>query len=498
MRLHARSLARSLPLVAASLVGAACGGAQHRPSIVAVFPADGQTVAGWLDTVRVTYDEPVRVLNSTAIRMADDETGEAAYVEAFADPADARSILIKPIVGGHFFPGHRHHLVIQQGVVVNSADHYKLEEYSTYFTVGSPPDLVVTSSDGKAYRLDATTGAVLSTATPPAGYKARGPVGTTNRIWVWLDPTAPGDAKLGTFAPGDAAITIVPIAGETGVRTGVSLVTSLDARTLYATTLDAGRNRGRVHRIDVASLTEVLGSIELTPVLAGSPASYRACLDIRRERLYVPFADGTGGARIAIVDLATFTELDAGPGAGVDALPIPFGVGDMSYEPYRDSFYMAFMTGTVPGFLEANPHTFELFPATEPTLSGVPVTLYVAPYGDYVIEGLDAYPTTSGLVRSEAVDIGEGFTIPVLDDVGGTLQGSDRVLAIVTDPSKGSFHAFSSDGVESFLLDYEWATAAIVQIDLDTVTAGTQALALAPGVPGIVTGAAYALGVRAP
>ena len=495
-----RDSARSTILCAAALLAlTSCGGggAQNRPGVTTFFPADGAVLPGFIDTMRVTYDEPIRVLNSRAVQLANDETGEAIYVEAFADPADVRSILVKPMAGGHYFANARHHFIVQEGAVVNADDHYMLQERSSYFTVGAAPNLVVTSSNGSAFELDTVTGAKLSTTPPPVGWKAREPIGTEGRIWVWLDPLVGVGSNLGTFVPGAAAMTIVPLSGV-GSRSGVSFAVSLDGRTLYATAIDNGTNRLRVHRINVATRTEILPSIPLSPVLAGSPVSFKPCLDIRRNRLYVPFSDGLGGGRIAVVDLRTFAELDVGPGPGVDALPTPDGAGDLAYEPFRDLFYMLLEDEATPGFVLIGPTDFAQFPAREPTLQGAPHSLFVTPEGRFVVQGLDAYDTTLGIARTDTLDLNEGFTFPVLDDVGGVLQGSDRVTVMINDPVLTRFHLFSSDGVESWLADYEWYPSQVVQLDLDGITAGVQALGLAPGVPGVVTGAAYPLGVFAP
>ena len=490
---------RSILLGAAFLLlGSACGGggAQHRPSIVAIFPADGSVVP-WVDQIRVTYDEPVRVLNSKAVRLADEVTGDGIYVEAFDDPSDPRSILVKPLVT-HLGPFHLHHVAIQEGAVVNAEDHYALNQFDSYFTVGRPPQLVVTSTNGSAYEIDTDTGAVVSTTPAPLGYKAREPVGTPGRVWVWLDPVpGPGDSLLGTFVPGDATMTVVPLLGEVGIRKGVSFAVSIDDETLYATAIDQTRNRLRLHRVEVRTLTELIPPLELSPSVAGSPASFRPAVDIRLNRLYVPFSDGAGGGSMAVVDLRTFAELDAGPAPGVDALPTPTGSGPMSYEPLAEYIFLLRAGDANPGFVLIGPSDFAQFPVDEALIQGSPTSLYVTPDGRYVVDGLDAYDGTAGLVRSEAGDIGQGFSVDVLDDVGGVFQGSDRVPVLVDDPSRTRFHAISSDGVESFIEDYEWDDADVAQIDLDPLTVGIQAISLA-AVPGTVTGAAYPKGRSGP
>lgn len=497
-----RALARSFVLFAPPLLAlSSCGGEgkQDRPAIVAFFPAAGQVLGSWLDSVRVTFDERVRVLNRRAVRLDDEDSGESIPCEAYADPSDARSILVKPVAGGHFFENAVHRVSIQEGAVVNDEDHYLLDEQSWTFTVGAAPRLVVTSSSGSAYEIDAATGALVSTTPPPAGFEAREPFGTDGRIWVWLDPVpGPGDSELATFVPGDAAMTTVSLEGEVGVREGISFAVSTDGGTLYATAVDQGRNRVRLHRIDVAARMEFLPPIELTPVLGGSPASFRPAHDPLRNRLYVPCSDGLGNGNLAFVDLIAFVELDAGPAPGVDALPTPDGAGDCAFEPLDEVIVMLLENASSPGFVLIGPESLEQFPAFEIDVQGTPRSLFVVPTARYVVQGLDGYDATLGIERSEFGDIGEGFALPVLDDVGGALQGSDRVTVMVQDLLTTRFHLFASDGVESWLLDYEWDTADVEQIDLDTVTPGTQAIALVAAVPGIVTGAAYPLGARAP
>jgi len=484
-------------VAAALLSSTSCGRfgeVQQRPAVAATFPAGNAVVPGWLAAVRVTYDEPVTILNEFAVRLAAQNPVEAIPCRAYVDLTDPRSIFVAPIAEGAFFPGRLHECVVQEGAVTNAARHYILDEFGFFFTVGAAPAFYVTATDGNAYRVDTATGASLATITPPAGFLASRPVSTDGRVWVWLDRIAAGDDELGTFQPGDATISIVPLSGETGTRSLGGLAVSRDGRTVYATAIDAGTSRIRVHRVDASTVAQT-ASLQLVTPVAGSPATFRPVIDPRRDRLVVPYSDGAGGGLLAVLDEATFTELDIGPNPGVDAYPMPAGAGDTSFDEINDWIFMALSDETTHGLTYARPD-FSSQGTERETFVGRPGPLLVVPSGAFVVTGLEGYPGTAGIERSRVEDIGDGFTIPVLDNVGGLLQGSDRVRAIVRDPTSTWLYVVSDDGATSFLSAYEWYTQEVVQQDLDLVTPGIQALAIA--VPTPVTGATYLFGSTAP
>ncbi len=483
-------LARVVLLSVALLSSTSCGGfgeKQQRPGIAATFPVGNSVSAGWIAQVRVTFDEPVTILNEFAVRLAAQNPVESIPCRAYADLSDPRSIFVAPIAEGHFYPNRLHECVIQEGAVINAARHYLLDEYGFYFTVGAPPAFFVTATNGNAYRLDPATGNSLATYTPPAGFLATSPVATDGRVWVWLDRIAAGDDELGTFAPGDATITVVPLSGEAGLRTLGGLAVSRDGRTVYATAIDGGTGRLRVHRVDAASVAQT-ASLQLVTPVAGSPATFRPTIDPRRDHLIVPYSDGAGGGFLAAVDEATFTELDAGPNPGVDAYPMPAGAGDTSFDEINDWIFMALADEPTQGLTYARPD-FSSRGVERETFQGTPRPILVLPNGGYVVTGLDGYPNTSGIVRSLVEDINDGFPLPVLDDVGGGLQGSTRVRALVRDPTSTSLWVICDGGGPSAMASYEWYTQAVVQIDLDPLTLGVQALPA--GAPTPVTGATY-------
>jgi hypothetical protein len=492
---RAAALAAVLPLLAV----AGCGGSgQDRPSVVDVFPADGSVLVGWLGCIRVTYDEPVEILSDRAARVAADDVDDGGVaVRILPDPEDPASILIVPDLGGHFFPNEEHHLVVQQGAVVNGSDHYPLEEFEFTFTVGAAPNLFLVSSNGNVYEVDPATGAQVFVTVPPVGTTVEAIAGSDGRVWVWLD--AAGDDVLASFVPGTALISeAVVLSGYTGTRSGARLVLDPSGRTLYATARDEGTNRLRVHRIDVATQTET-GSIELSPPVVPLDPDFQPAIDVERDRLFVAVAAGDGGF-LAVVDLDTFTEEDVGPGPGVDAVPLDDGAGDAAYEPARDVYYVLLEDEATPGFVLIGPEDFAQFPAREPTLVGAPEAIFATPEGSWLLQGVSGYSpaTMQGLVFSDADEIGEGFGLTVVDDTGAGPEGSTRVGVLLRDPTATRFFAFADDGVESVLAAFDFDDGDLEQVDLDLGTPGTQSIDLSLSVPGVVVAATTLSGACAP
>jgi hypothetical protein len=476
-----------------------CGGSgQNRPEIVSVFPANGAVLPGWLGCIRVTYDEPVTILNDRAAFVA--TADEQIPVRILSDPDDPTSVLIVTDFGGHFFPGELHHLVVSEGAVVNAGLHYAMDEFESFFTVGPASNLFVASDDGSVYEIDPATGAQVAATAPPPGYVAREPVGSDGRIWVWLDPVpGPGDSLLGHFVPGAAAIVdTVALTGETGTRVGSRLLLDPSGHRLYATARDTGTNRLRLHRVDPVALAEV-GSIELSVPLSGPEPDFLPAIDLERLRMVVPFAAGATGF-LAVVDLATFVEVDAGPVAGVDARPVVAGAGDAVYEPFRDVYYVLLEEEATPGFVRIDADDFDEFAAREPTLVGAPEAIFATPDALWVVQGVSGYApaTMLGLIRTEAGDLDDGFAFAVSDDVGAGPEGSTRIGVLRRDPVSAGFFAFLDDGSDTVLARIDFEDGTFEQVDLDPATPGVQGLDLSTSAPGVVTGATTLFGACGP
>ena len=476
---------------------------QNRPVVVQFLPGNDQVLPAFLGCIRVTYDEPIRVLNDTSAIIRADSLGNDGVVLAliYADPADPYSVFVRPARGGHFFPGLQHHLTMQEGSVANAEDHYALDTFDTYFTVGPAPSIFVTSDDGSVYELAPDTGVQLSSTSPPVGYRTRDIIGSSNRVWAWLDPIGVGSSLLATFHPGDAGMTIVPLAGETGTRKGTGFALSTNASILYAAAEDVGPGRVLVHRIAVAAVTEIPSALVLaTPLPAGAHA-YRPASDPQHERLYVAQDDGAGGGWLSSVDTTAWAQLDLVPGPGIDPVALPDGAGPVTYDTGGDNGRIFVLLPHQPyaGFSLVNPFGFGIDTAFETLYTGVPSAGIATPDGLYFVQGLAGYGGIKGLVRSDTLSIGEGFLLDLVDDVGGVPQGSNTVGALLVDTATGNLLAFADAGTKTILCVYTLDNADnadfVEQIDLDPVAPGIQGLDLSASVPGVVTGATTLFGL---
>jgi hypothetical protein len=323
---------------------------------------------------------------------------------------------------------------------------------------------------------------------------------------VWLDPVVPGSSVLGTFEAGDATITVVPLGGGAGTRHGTGLVVSIDGQRVYATAEYEGDARLHVHRVSTLTVSEIGASLPLVTPVVGPFTTFRPAYDFEVEEedgdddaiLYVPYSDGMGGGFLAGVDLVAFEELDLGPNPGVDALPLPDGAGPAAYEPRRNQIYVIFSDETTAGFVAIDTtDDLDLDVARENTV-GTPNDGFPTPDGQWFVNGLAGYVGLEGLERSSTTDPGSGTTIDVNDDVGGVLQGSNRVAAFLRDPASENVFVFADDGSKTILLAYDVFIDDVDQVDLDLLTAGDQGIDLSSIIPGVVTGGATLLGSSGP
>lgn len=493
--LRAAVLALALPLCA---LPAGCGGggitSQNRPRVVSTFPADGAILPGWLHAVRVTYDDRVRVLNDKAVAV--EANGVFLDATVVPHPTDDHSVLVLT-EGGRWIPGVTHVVEIREGAVVNDDNHYMDDERRIRFVVGPRPHVFVATAGG-LFELDVANGAQVASTTVPAGYAPTALLGAAEEVFVWLDKTGGGDDELACFAPGDAAATVVPLSGESGERRALGLALSSDGRLLYATTVDLGAGRMRVHRVDVATRAEVLPSLELATDVSGSAfVAKRPAVDPVRGRLYVAQDDGAGGGTLSVVDLSTFTEVDVRPGAGTAAVLVD-GAGDLAYGIRTERIWMTIADEPYAGLVVLDPWNFSSFEAREQEFTGPPVASLLTPDERFFVQGLAGYAGRDGIVRSTTAEIGQGFVRTVNDDVGGVLAGSDTVGALVVDPGRTTILAFATGSGSTVLLAYEWEDLNVTQLDLDPGTDGVQGLDLSASAPGHVVAATFLAGARAP
>lgn len=481
-------------LLALCLFGCGAIHAQNRPHVVSHFPADGQVLAGWVGTIRVVFDVPVRILDEEAVGI--EANGEDLEARAFPDPSDPNAIVILPS-GGRLIPGADHRVVVHEGVVVNDEDHYLEDQFDFHFTPGPRPTLFVASDDGNVYEIDADTGTPVAATAAPVGLAARDVLGSDDEVFVWLTDAGPGSDRLAWFAPGAATMTTIALAGESGERVALGMAIAADGRTLYATAVDLATNRVRVHRVDTTSRAEIPASIELT---APTPAPYlarRPAIDPTRNRLYVAHGDGSGGGRLSVVDLYAFTEIDAEESAGLSA-PLVDGAGDLTYGPITDRIWMTIAEEPQAGLVVINPDGFGTAEAREQEFTQNPVASLLTPEEQWFLQGLDAYTDRQGLVYSQTDDIGQGFSRTVDDDVGGVEQGSTRLAVLVLDIGSSTVVALATGSGKTVLLQYEVVDSDVTQVDLDVVTDGLQGLDLSVSAPGEAVAATFLRGAFGP
>ncbi len=486
-------------VVLASFPLAGCGGGgiekQNRPEVVSFFPADGAVLPGWLNAVRVTYDERVRVLNETACSV--EVNGDTIDARVVPDPADDQAVLIMT-EGGRWVPGAFHRVIVREGAVVNDDDHYMERERSIGITLGVRPNVFVGVEGGAIHELSSGDGSAISTTAPLAGYSPAVLQGSDDEVFVWLEKAGAGDDLLAWFTPGAATTTTVPLSGESGERVALGLAIAVDAKTLYATTVDRGTNRMRVHRIDTSTRAEILPSLQLaTDVSTSLLVARRPAVDPVRNRLYVAQDDGAGGGTLSVVDLATFTEVDVRDGAGTSAV-LADGAGDLVFGIETDRIWMTLANEGFAGLLVIGPEEFGTFDAREQEFTQSPVSSLLTPDERYFVQGLKDYVDLEGIVRSDTSEIGDGVARDVIDNVGGTPMGSTTLSALVADPGLTTLLAFATGSGSTILCIYEWENEDVSQVDLDDATDGIQGVDLATSAPGSVVTATFLRGVTGP
>jgi hypothetical protein len=476
-----------------------CGSAlgihdQHRPHIVSVFPAEGQVLPAWLGEIHVTFDEPVTILDLTAVALFSDT--ERIIVQAYADPTSPNAILVLPL-SGHFTAGEHHSVGVHEGAVVNAEGHYLENEFDWNFFVGPRPNVFAASNNGNVYELHPETGIQVAVTAPPAGFLADSVIGSDDEVFVWLKNTGAGSDALAYFVPGAATMTLVPLTGETGFLFGMGFALAPDSKTLYVTARDAANQKVRVHRVSTATRTETLSSLELTPLTPLPALTRRPAVDLIRNHLFVAHADGAGAGLLSVVDLKTFTQMDATAIPGL-AAEIRDGAGNLDYGPFTDRIWMTLPERPSAALDVIDPVTFAQFGTSELGLTQGPISSILTPDERFFVQGLSNYSATQGLVYSQTSEIGNGFPQNVLDDVGGVLQGSNKLTAIVYDPGSFDLLAFASNGTSTVMCVFDVFNFDVVQIDEDLITPGVQGVGLAASAPGTIVSATFLRGALPP
>jgi hypothetical protein len=470
---------RRAPFLLLCLLVGSCGATQDHPQVIATFPAYGVTLPGGLRRIRVTYDEPIRVLNPNDARVYTPYGEIATSVSAVPGNSCCLDVVAQP--GVNFPSGVGYSLFVSQGFAVNADDHYARDQVFTTFTAGPDSEVLLGSPvTNRVVLADPVTFAEVSSTPTPGARRPVGLLGTeqnaVRRVWVQLGSGSGSGKSLAWFAPGDAAMTEVTLthAGDL-TATAPAIALTPDGTALFVAWRDEGLGLVRLARIDVGSATET-GSILLSPAASAQTAPVSLAVDAGGTAVHV-VCRAAAGARLCFVDPTAFVEHDEGPDAGVDGVPLPSGAGPMLETLGRvgiaplgsDSRLTALYVpvGAVDGTI-VGPNDAAAGPA------GVNVCLTATNDALYYVQGLSGAAPKSLLLRNLA-DPNGSSTLDVSDDVGGVATGATMVVALGAYPSGDRFCGLLDSGVAAI---FTWTTDSVSQVDVDDVTAGTQCLPL--------------------
>lgn len=480
-----RSVARTvLALVGASLLGAtlcACGAArQHRPTVVATWPAEAQVLPGGVAAVRVAYDTPVTLLNPAAIGATGDGVGIG--VRLLQREEDPTAIYVLPSAGASFPVDREIKVFVVAGAVINEDQHYALDTYVLTFRTGPASDLWV-GRGGVVTPLDRETLAAGTDVPTPGGRLPRDLLridqGGLPRVWVQLGDGGGSGEALAWFAPGAAAMTTVPLttAGGDLLAPAPTMTVDPDGRYILAAYRDVAAGRVRIVRVDLVAAAEV-DSLLLSIAADASTAPLGMALDDDRGVLLVS-CEGPAGSVLAQVDLTTFSEIDRDPlTVGTGAQPIAVGAGPTTYG--RGNASVAELGGDRAALLDVSAYTGQDSPHG---LTGTHVAQVITRDRTMRLAALAGYVGTEGLVqRTVAATFAAPVPISISDDVGGVSTGATAVTALGRYSFEDRFLVVLDTDVAT---RWRWDGVLLQQDDLDDVTDGIQGIDVSATAPGI-------------
>lgn len=471
----------AIVLVLALLLLSCGSGAQDRPVILGTFPAQGQVLADLVGQIRITYDDPVTILMPQAAVLTAE--GIAVPLYTCIDPDDPRSILVTPTQGFSFLPG-RVDLRLAPGFTINDKEHYRLETFDLYFTHGDAPTAFFAVASG-VVQADAQAFAPIQTTVTPG---SRTPVavvgsaiGNDVRMWVQLADGGGTGRALAVFPPGDAAMTEIELSRDVGgdlTAEAPALALGADGRTLYAAWRDTIAQRVRLHRIDVETGLET-HSVLLSPAASPTtrPMGLVVALDASSVDVTCAAADG---ARLVRVTADTLAEVDLGPDAGVDGLPLPQGAGPVGR---LSTWRLVAPPTAITAHLTITDPPTDIVTEDATDLTGSPAPLLVTPDGRWVVEGLSGFASAEeGLVAWTGHDLLADRPIPFSDEAPGVAPGTaTAVVALATYPGFQRLLVVLDNDVAITL---RWGDTAWEQDDLDDAMEGIQGVDLSGTAPG--------------
>ena len=458
---------------------AACGtGGQNRPYVVGMWPAAGDPVLGPLPYVRIDYNEPVRLLNPFDYSVSVNAGAFSTFATQFPD--DPNSVYIWP-TGRRGYPEDSEiGLFVSQGLVINGLQHYASNTASLATRSGIENTLPV-GELGAVSLVDCVSGTTAETVPAPGAHDPVAVLGTTRgmtrRIWVQFD----GDGGVGTslawFAPGDGAMTPVPLTstGELTTPAG-AMVVGPRGRLLFAAFRDEGTGAISVHRIDTDTGMET-GVLVLESQTPGATAVPRGMAIPPRVELTVIHVatEDAGGGTLARIDAVPFTERDLDTEtAGIQGVAVPAGGPCLS----TDNRTWVAKDGTSDLTLVPQSGDIADLPGSA---TGVTTALALSPDEQLVLHGLSGF---AGIEMLQSRTLPAEFTNPtaveVSDDVGGASAGATAVIGFSWLVSSDNFLVVLDTPGGAILTEWTYlGGGSFEQCDLDAGTDGVQALPLA-------------------
>ncbi|MDJ0973204.1 MAG: hypothetical protein QNJ98_01925 [Planctomycetota bacterium] len=471
-----RSLRRIAPLFL--LLLAACGSAQNRPEVVGTYPGNLEILSGTLAAIRVDYNEPVTVLNPSAVIVVAD--GLQIPITSFQLAGEPNSVYVIPLPQTAFRPGALHNVRILEGLAINRDEHYSFDEATFAFVLGDSPP-IATGAPQAVRIFDRNTFVLQDTIpTPNPGTDVVVGVQSTQsdagrRYWVQRSDPGTGTDSFAYFDTGDATMTDVPLTKSGMASTLVSDASAIAigrvGAFLYVAFREEPEQHVRLAKIDIAAGAEV-DSLVLSPTVGVDTKPTGLTLSLNRDEIVVACQEGAAG-RLVFVDTETFTEIDRDfVAAGTQGAPLPHPPGDV--REFVDRYIVTAFDGS--GMVSAQ----QVILPTYVTVETPSLTMGTGGASMATLDRALSVQSVTGYTGGEALVARSIFTsfstaIPLIvsDDVGGMSTNTTTVIAAARFPTIDRFLLVHDGGI---LTRWLWNTIQLFQEDLDDMTDGIQAV----------------------
>ncbi|MFM8980249.1 MAG: hypothetical protein ACKOSS_07290 [Planctomycetia bacterium] len=477
MRRPLRAVSLLLATVLLGVLAPGCGsGGPRRPVLSGSAPAAGSAVASGLGSVRLDFDEPVRLLLDYQAQVL--REGVLLPSVAFQRDDEPTSVRVRLLAPEAFSPG-AYEVRVLEGLVVNGDDHYALEPQSFTFDVGGAPAWFVGSPlTGHVVAYDDATRTATSATPTPGG---RAPValvaeqqGSATRVFVQLATGAGTGRSLAHYVVGDTSMAEVLLTTSGGdlLASARGLLLEPEGAQAYAVFRDASAGCVRLARVRTSDGVET-GSLLLAAPPAPDCAPTALLWRAGEPDTLLVVARSGGAGWLCTVDAAAFAELDADTAvAGTQARALGLEAGSAALGGSR--LLVAPPSATTAGLesFQLDDGTLESFPVLQP---GAPRGLRVTYDQALVVEGLAAGPATELLATRTLADLTVFSPVDLADDVGGVDQGATEVLALAQVPGQRRLYVLLDASCVAFV---SWDGTVLVQDDLDPLQPGSQVLPL--------------------